>query len=415
MKRFLSALWMVACTAYCSYAQAADWPQWRGPGRDGHSADAGLLQQWPGDGPALRWKAEDIGGGYSSPSIAAGRVYLQTTRGNAEFALALDEKSGQPIWEVPIGKVGRNRVIEYPGTRSTPTIAGDAAYCLSSDGELVCLSAATGEAIWRVEYRTELDGKVGNWAYSESVLVDGDTLVCTPGGESATLAKLDARTGQVVWKSAVPGGDVADYASVMIVQGGGPRQYVQFLRGGLVGVSADSGEFLWRYDRTVDRGANILTPVIQSDRVFSAGSRSGGGLIELNATVDGVEANEKYFSSSLGASIGGAVLVDGQLYGATSQVLFCADFESGQILWSDRSVAPASICFADGRLYVRGHAEGEIALVVPNTDGYREVGRFLQADRSEIQAWPHPVVSNGGLYLRDQGVLLCYEVSADDR
>jgi outer membrane protein assembly factor BamB len=408
MTRVLATLF--ASLAFVAVALAADWPQWRGPERSGLSKESGLFKEWPKDGPPLRWQADDLGTGYSSPAIAKGRVYLQTTRGDEEFALALDEKTGKQVWSVGIGKVGKNVGPQYPGTRSTPTVDGERLYCLASDGELVCLDAS-GKVSWRKNLKKDFDGKVGNWAYSESVLIDGDALICTPGGSTATLVALNKTTGAVIWKCAVPGGEVADYASVMPVEAGKVKQYVQFLRKGVVGVEAKTGKFLWRYDRTADMGANILTPVVRGDSVFTAGSRSGGGLVSLETDGDGVKAKEVYFDKGLGASIGGAVLVERYLYGTTSQSLFCVDFATGKVKWTDRSVGPASLCYADGRLYLRGYNTGEVALVEPSAEGYREKGRFKQPKRSKIQAWPHPVIANGGLYLRDQDVLLCYDIA----
>ncbi len=389
---------------------AADWPQWRGPARDGVSRETGLLKEWPRQGPPLRWKASDIGTGYSSPAIVEGRVYLQTTRAGDEFALVLDEKSGTEIWSVPIGKVGENRGPQYPGTRSTPTIDGDRLYCLASDGELVCLERARGEMKWKKNLKNDFKGEPGNWAYSESVLIDGDMLACTPGGSTATLAALNKLSGEVIWKSAVPDVGTAEYSSIMIARPGGDKEYVQFLRKGLVGVDAKDGKFLWRYDHTIDQGANILTPIVSGDRIFSAGSRSGGGLIELKPENGAVKAVEAYFDRTLTPSIGGAVLVDGHIFGASAQAMFCSDFATGKVNWTDRALGAASICYADGRLYVRSHDTAEVALVEPSTEGFREKGRFPQPDRSKSKAWPHPVVANGGLYLRDQGVLLCYDV-----
>jgi outer membrane protein assembly factor BamB len=409
MKRSLALLSLGLLCA--STTLADDWPQWRGPRRDGISTETGLLQEWPEGGPALRWKATDIGTGYSSPIIVGGRVYVQTTRDEAEFCLALDEQSGQKIWEVPIGTVGKNLGPQYPGTRGTPTFDIGSLYCLASGGELVCLDSTGGELKWKRNLKEDFSGKVGNWAYSESVLIDGDTLVCTPGGETATLAALNKHTGEPIWQSAVPDGDVADYASIMIVETP-VKQYVQFLRKGLVGVDAASGKFLWRYTQTSDQGANILTPVVEGNRVFSAGSRSGGGLVELLAEGDGVAAKDVYFDPKLAASIGGVVLIDGALYG-TGKVMYCADFATGEVLWTDRALGTASICFADGRLYVRGHTEGDVALVEASKSGYNEKGRFTPPDRSDTRAWPHPVVANGGLYLRDWETLQCYEVAAE--
>lgn len=395
-----------------SFAAADDWPQWRGPERNGVSQEKGLLQEWPEGGPTLRWKAGDIGTGYSSPAIVDGRVFVQTTGGDAEFALCLDEKTGQQIWLVAIGKVGVNRGPQYPGTRSTPTIDGGLAYCLASAGELACLDTADGKVKWRKHLKDDFGGEDGAWAYSESVLVDGEAVICTPGGTESPIVALNKYTGDVIWKSAIPDIGSAEYASIMPVAAGSSRQYVQFLRKGLVGVDAQTGKFLWRYDHTVDQGANILTPLVHGNRIFSAGSRSGGGQVQLEVTGDEVIAKEVYFDRALSSSIGGAVLVDGNMFATSSQVMFCADFETGKVNWTDRAVGAASICVADGRLYVRGHTEGIVALVEPTAEGYREKGRLEQPERSDTRAWPHPVVSNGGLYLRDQGNLFCYDVTA---
>lgn len=406
------AIAVLLTIAWTAAARADDWPQWRGPERTGISKETGLLQTWPAGGPVLRWKRSEIGTGYSSPSVVRGLVYLQTTHDEGEFALALNEQTGAKVWETPIGKVGKNRGPQYPGTRSTPTVDGDRLYCLASDGELVCLNTADGGTKWKKHLRQDFGGSDGAWAYSESVLIDGDVLVCTPGGATAALAALNKQTGEMIWTATVPGGGAAEYASIMIVDKGPVKQYVTFLRNGLVGVDSKSGKFLWMYSKTIDPGANILTPIVVGDRVFSAGSRTGGGLIQLKVDGDAVTADPIYFARNVAPSIGGAILIDGNLYGTSGQTLFCADFDTGNVKWTDRAVGPASLCFADHRLYVRGHGSGDVVLVEPSADGYREKGRFSQPDRSKTQAWPHPVVANGGLYLRDQGVLLCYDVTA---
>lgn len=395
-----------------SSASAIDWPQWRGPNRDGVSKETGLLQSWPEGGPAIRWRAANLGTGYSTPAVTKGRVYLQSTRGANEVAMALDEKTGAPVWEVVIGKVGKNEGPQYPGTRSTPTIDGDRLYCLASDGQLVCLDTAQGERKWGKHLRDDLGGQAGRWAFAESVLIDGDTVVCTPGGSASAMAALNKNTGDVIWKTTPPEASNAEYASIMVVDKGPTKQYVTYLRNALIGVDAKSGKFLWSYPKTVEQGANILTPVVVDDRVFSAGTRSGGALVELKADGAGTKPNELYFDQKLGAGIGGVVVVDGYVYGTGAQAMYCADFATGEIKWTDRAVGAASLCYADGRLYVRGHDSGDVVLVEPTPAGYREKGRFKQADRSMAKAWPHPIVANGGLYVRDDNVLLCYEVRA---
>jgi outer membrane protein assembly factor BamB len=391
-------------------ALALDWPQWRGPQRDGVSRETGLLREWPEGGPKLAWKAKDIGNGYSTPSIARGRIYVMSNRDDAEFCLALDEKDGKQLWSVPVGKVGKNFGPQYPGARSTPTVVGDVLYALGSDGDLVCLETAKGKEVWRKSLRADFGGRPGKWAYAESPLVDGDVLVCAPGGARATIVALNRKDGSLAWKSAVPGGDAAAYASAVIAEVGGARQYVEFLGKGLVGVDARTGKFLWRFDQTAQGSpANIPTPVVHGSYVFSSTGRGAGGLIKLVPGQDGVTAETVWISREMANPLGGVVLVGGHLYGTNGQALVCLDFKTGKASWQERSVGKGAVCCADGNLYVRGE-QGGVALVKATPDGYKEQGRFEQPDRSDQPAWPYPVVANGRLYLRDQGVLLCYDV-----
>jgi outer membrane protein assembly factor BamB len=401
---------LLSSLALATFLSAADWPQWRGPDRTGISKETNLLQEWPKDGPNLAWKVGELGTGYSSPSIAKGVIYLQTTVGEDEHCIALDEKDGKKLWSTAIGKVGKNLGPQYPGTRASVTVDGDMLYCLASDGEITCLGAKDGSVKWQKHYRTDFGGKPGMWAFTESLLVDGDKLVCSPGGPEATLVALNKTNGDVIWKSAIPDVGNAEYSSIMAADVAGGREYIQFFRKGVVGVDAKTGKFLWKYGKTVDMGANILTPVILGDKVFTAGSRTGGALVELQSSADAVNAKEIYFNNKLAPSLGGAVLVDGHLYGSASQGVFCADFATGEIKWTNRSVGAASVCYADGRVYLRGHSTGEVAIIEANPDSYVEKGRFKQPDRSKIQTWTHPVIANGCLYLRDQDVLLCYKI-----
>jgi outer membrane protein assembly factor BamB len=409
MIRLFPAVITVLCA---TPAFAADWPQWRGPNRDGVSKETGLLAEWPKDGPPVRWERLDLGTGYSSPIVVNGVVYIQTTKGNDEFTVALQETTGKEIWSTKIGLVGKNTGPNYPGTRATVTFDNGKLYCLASDGELNCLEAKDGKILWHKNFPKEFGGKVGFWAYTESVLVDGDAVVCTPGGESATLAKLNKMTGEVIWKSAVPGGDLADYASIMPVMVNGKKQYVQYMRKAFVGVDAETGKFLWKHTKTQDAGASILTPVVSGSRVFISGSRTGGAGLELAVSNSESGWEEKYFDKKLSPSIGGAILHDGYLYGTNiSNQLFCADFKTGEIKWSDSSVGAASLCAADGKLYVRGQNKpNEIALVALDPKEYKEISRFKQPHISTKPGWPHPVVANGGFYIRDMDALICFEV-----
>lgn len=402
---------------FSAVAAADDWPQWRGPGRNGISKETGLLAQWPAEGPKLVWQAHGIGDGYSTPAVVGDFLYVISNKGmDDEFVQALSVADAKVVWTTRIGKVGVNTGPQYPGSRSTPTVDGDAIYVLGSDGDLACLDKKTGQARWQKNLRSDFGGQPGKWAYSESPMVDGNLLVCTPGGAEATLVALDKKSGDVVWKSAQHEADQAAYASIIVVEFGGVKQYVQFLEKGLVGVAAASGKPLWRYGKTAEGSpANIPTPIARDGMIYSAAGRSGGGLVKLKVDGDAVTAEQVYFNNKMPTSIGGAVDIKGYLYGTNTQGLICADFATGDIKWQERGVGAASVCFADNRLYVHGEKD-DLALVEPSPEGYREKGRFTlpdQPDRGKSQAWAYPVVANGRLYVRDLQSLWCYDVRAD--
>ena len=413
-KRMLAAV--CGLVAFAMALWANDWPQWRGPQRNGISQETGLLKRWPEGGPKLLWQVKDIGDGYSTPAVVGGRMYLLANKGmDDEFALALDAFSGAQAWSTRLGKVGPNDGPQYPGSRSTPTVDGKLLYSLGSDGDLACLEAANGAVKWQKNLRKDFGGIPGKWAYSESPLVDGETLVCTPGGAEATLVALNKATGEVIWKSAVAGADQASYASVIVVEVNGVKQYVQFLQKGLVGVEAKTGKLLWRYDKTAQGSlANIPTPVARKAFVFSASGKGGGGLVELKGDAGSLTAEEIYATAKVPTSIGGAIEIEGNLYGTNTAGLMCVDFATGDLKWQERGVGAGSVFYADGRLYVHGE-KGEVALVEATPEAYREVGRFSPPDQPEkgkSQAWTYPVVANGRLYLRDMGVIWCYDVAA---
>jgi outer membrane protein assembly factor BamB len=396
---------------------AADWPQWRGPQRNGISQETGLLKEWPKEGPKLLWQVKEIGSGYSTPALVGQRIYLLSNQGlENEYVQALDVKDGKQVWSTRLGKVGNpDQQPAYPGARSTPTVDGALLYALSSDGDLACLATATGKARWQKNLRTEFGGRPGRWAYSESPLIDGDALICTPGGSQATLVALNKKSGDVIWKSAVPGGDEAAYASAIVVEAGGVRQYVQFLQNGVVGVDAKTGKFLWRYDKTAQNSpANIPTPVAHQGSIYTATGRGGGGLVRLKTSQGGIEAEPVYSATRLPNSIGGAVRVGDYLYGTTTGGLLCVEFSTGTVKWQERGVGTGSVCYADGRLYIHGE-NGDVALVEATPEACREKGQFTPPDQPDrgrgAQAWAYPAVANGRLYIHDYGTLWCYDVS----
>ena len=399
-----------------------DWPQWRGPARNGISQESGLLKQWPAGGPKLLWQVNDIGDGFSTPSVVGPRIYLMSNRGmENEFVQALSIQDGKPIWTTRVGNVGNpNQNPQFPKARSTPTVDGNSIYALGSDGDLVCLETASGKIRWQKNLQKEFDGKPGEWAYAESPLVDGDILVVTPGGTQSTIVALNKKTGALIWKSAVPGGDAAGYASAVVVEGGGRKQYVQLLSKGLVGVDAKSGDFLWRYKEVAKGPAQAFTPVAHNGYVYCGALGVGGGLARLKPDQGGVAAEQVYFARGLPNGFGGAVLVGDNLYGTAGQdQLVAVDFTTGKVIWKDDDIGMGSVAFADGLLYVHT-ANGDLMLVEPLREGYREKGRFTppaqpkhkkMADYAEL-AFCYPVIANGRLYIRDLETMWAYDIRA---
>jgi hypothetical protein len=424
---------------------AEDWPGWRGADRSGVSPEKGLLREWPKEGPKLLWKAAGIGSGYSSPAVVGGKAYLLGTKGTTEYLLAFEVKEGKELWRVEVGPqasgggrggfgggFGGRGMGGFPGPRSSPTVDGDLIFVLGSPGTLACIEAKPGDreakVVWKKKLTTDFDGRDSMHHYAESPLIDGDTLVCTPGGSKAALVALKKKTGDLLWQSEIAGGNAASYSSAIVAEVGGVKQYVQFLSGGVVGVSATDGKLLWRYDKNSGM-TNAATPVFHDGYVFcTTGGGFGGGfggggfggrgrggdggsaLVQLVVNDGKVEAREVYKNKNLPNFHGGVVRVGDYLYGTTSRSLVCLDFKTGEKKWDDRCVGQASIVAADGMLYVRGE-NGKVALVEATPEGYREKGRF-ETPAGRGQTYPHPVIADGKLFLHDGDVLLCYDLKA---
>jgi outer membrane protein assembly factor BamB len=403
-------------------ASTSDWPQWRGPERNGRSQESGLLKQWPAGGPKLLWQLNDIGDGYSTPAVVGTRIYVLSNRGmENEFVQAFSTQDGRSIWTTRVGNVGNpDQNPPYAKARSTPTVDGDFIYALGSDGDLVCLEAKSGRIRWQKNIRREFGGQPGQWAYAESPLVDGNAVVVTPGGAQATMVALNKKTGAVIWKSAIPGGDPAGYASAIVVQGGGRKQYVQLLSKGIVGVDAKTGQFLWRYKEVAKGPAQYFTPVAREGLVYGGALGVGGGLVRLKADGGGVVAEQVYFVRGLPNGMGGAVMVGDHLYGTeVGQKLVACEFATGKVKWQADTIGWASVAYADGHLYLHG-INGELALVEATPEGYREKGRFsppAQPKKKQVGTYPegafaYPVIANGRLYIRDLGTLWAYDIRA---
>jgi outer membrane protein assembly factor BamB len=418
LKTLAGLVLLAACPAAPAIDRpAADWPQFRGPHRDAHSPDTGLLTQWPKDGPPLLWKATEIGGGYSSVSLANGKLYTlgnkkrppeSKKKGDATFLVAVDADTGKVLWSTEVGDAGGN-------LGSTPTVDGDRVYAVGQQGDLVCVDANGGSLRWHKNFKKDFGGHCGGWNYTESPLVDGDRLVCTPGAKDATMVALDKKTGEVLWKCAAPIQETtAGYSSVVVAEVGGIRQYVQLLSGGVIGVAAKDGRFLWKYEKLGRNTANIPTPIVLGDRVFcSAGYGKGGALLQVVAEGDGVTAKELWFNQRLTNKHGGLVVVGDYVYGDQDDRgrPFCADLKTGKIVWQkDRGAGSgsASVAYADGHLYIR-YDNGITSLVEATPEAYKEISTF-PIPKHQGPSWAHPVVAGGRMYLREADAVYCYDV-----
>lgn len=402
----------------------ADWPTFRGADRTAVSKEQGLLQEWPADGPPLAWKAVGAGRGYSSLAIADGKVYtlgdgLSTVDDKDEYLQCYNADDGKLIWKTKTGTPWNQGQPNWQSSRSTPTVDGDRVYVLSPLGVLVCCDSGTGAEQWRKDFKADFGGKKAtrdSWGYSESVLIDGDKLVCTPGGEETTMAALNKVTGALLWKAVSPGDRGAGHASIVISEVGGEKVYVQSTGSGPMGVRASDGKLLWQYP--VDQTTAIIpTPIVRGDLVFFvAGYGRGGALLQQVPGADGAVVIKEIYpvKPHLANKHGGVVLVGDYLYGDSDDkgLPYCAELMTGELKWPKKRPSgngSASVVAADGRLYIR-FASGKMVLAELDPADYVEVGSFQVPGSGDRPSWSHPVIDGGRLYLREGDEILCYDI-----
>ncbi len=398
-----------------------DWPGFHGPNRDNICRETGLNTDWTGNPPALLWKIEGLGMGYSGISIADGKIFTMGDRkgvdGNtAQFVLAYDLATQKELWAAQAGPGHKD------GPRSTPTIDGELLYAIGTEGDLICLETASGKERWRKSLTNDFGGQMmSGWKFSESALVDGPRLICTPGGSEATLVAIDKKTGAFIWKCAVPalgekGKDGAGYASAVVAEIDGIRQYIQLIGRGLVGVEAETGKFLWGYNGIANTTANISNPVVRGQYVFTTTNyNSGSALLRISRVGETFHVQELYALSGreFENHHGGIVCIGNYVYGGHGNSRGepkCVDVTTGKILWKGKAPerGSAAVLYADGHLVFR-YDRGMVALIEATPEKFRLKGTF-QPLTGEGPAWAHPVILDGKLYLRHGDLLACYDV-----
>ena len=399
---------ILGCCSMAIAAAEGDWPQWRGPGRTGVSTETGLLKQWPRTGPPVAWSITGLGKGYGTVAIAGTHIYVQGTQGSSSAVFCLNRADGKTLWTRALG-----RTLDQDkggGPRGTPTVDGQLVYALSENGDLACLQAENGTVVWTRNILRDFNGSNPQWLLSESPLIDGNRVIITPGGRSAGIAALDKATGKTVWTTSALS-DPAGYSSCIVADVQGVRTIMTLTSQSGVGVRASDGKLMWRYSQVANDTANVTTPVYFNDKVFyTSAYNTGSALLRLEAVNGEVKAEEAYFSRQMMNHHGGVILVDGFLYGFSNAILTCMEFETGKVRWQNRSVGKGSLTYADGRLYLVGE-ENVVGLAEANPSAYVERGRFGIADQG-WPSWAHPVVCGRMLYIRNQGVLASYDITA---
>lgn len=362
---------------------------------------------WPAGGPPELWSISNLGRGYGRVAIAGERLFVQGSRGNRSCVFSLDKTTGASIWTRDLGpNLNQDR---GGGPRGTPTLDGDRLYVLTENGDLACLKAEDGSILWQKNILREYGGRNPRWHISESPLVDGERLIVTPGGPDASLVAMNKMTGETIWKSEGLS-DPAAYSTCLAVDVDGLRTILAFTANAAVGVRASDGKPMWRYERVANQTANITTPVFHDNKVFfTSAYGTGAVLLQLGRQGDMVTAEEVYFTRNMQNHHGGVVLVDGYLYGFSNSILTCMKFDSGEVVWRDRSVGKGSLTHADGHLYLVGEGH-TVGLAEATPEGYHEKGRF-RIDDLGWPSWAHPVVRDEVLYVRNQGKLTAYDVS----
>jgi outer membrane protein assembly factor BamB len=386
------------------------WPQWRGPERSNVSKETGLLKEWPEGGPPLIREIRGIGAGIAAVAVAGGRIYALGYIGNSEFLTALDERTGQRLWAARVGpNSGEMSLMRWLGQR-TPTVDGDRVYAFHNKGQMVCFETQTGKELWRKDYVKEF-GMRGYWGFCDRPLVDGDKLICTPGGTRAAMVALNKRTGEVIWES-IPMGN-AEHAATVICDGGGVRQYTGFVLGKAMSFRASDGKLLWT--RALGRTANSCTPIVWKDYVLlAAGYAAGLSLLKLSPEGDGVKAEVQYDAKvDINTFQDSGLMVGPYLYCIGGAGRTCVEAETGKIAWGpDNSTGPGGktgMTYADGHLYML-HMNGTMALVQATPEKFLLKSKFAFPGFKPGDNATNPVIANGRLYLRQEDRLLCYDV-----
>ncbi|MCC6697346.1 MAG: PQQ-like beta-propeller repeat protein [Candidatus Hydrogenedentes bacterium] len=410
MRSFVALTFVLGWLAFTSAsAYSEDWPQWRGLNRDGKSPEIGLLTSWPTEGPGLLWRAEGVGEGHASMAVAKGRIFTTgMIEASGEGVMSALDLSGAILWQTQYGPEWKGM---YPGARSCPTVDGGRAYILSGMGKLVCFDVKTGEIVWSEEVTKKFQGLDPRVGYAESLLIDGDKVVCTPGGPDACLVALDKATGKTVWTTR-GFSDQAAYCSPILLERGDQRLIVTVTARHLAGIDVESGSLVWSapFDTEAVDPNHSVSPVYEDGRIYiTSGHGKGGSMFEL--AEDGKSVSPGWTDETLNCLHGGLVSLTGHVYGTSSNGRWvCLDLSNGQVKYEERGVGMGSVIIAEGMLYCYGE-KGTFGLVKADPAGYELISSFkVPAEKGPY--WAHPVISDGRLYVRHGNTIMAFDIKA---
>lgn len=403
-----AAITMALCVAIAILpSHAENWPQWRGPHRDGKSSETGLLGEWPAEGPPLLWRAENVGEGHASLAVVDGFVFttgLVTETG--EGVLSALDPTGDIVWQTPYGPEWTGM---YPGARSCPTIDGDNGYILSGTARLVCFDPKTGAVRWGKNVAEAFAGLQPRVGFAESPLVVGNRVICTPGGANAGVVALDKNSGATVWTTE-GFSDQSAYCSAVLLELTGTRLVVTVTARNLVGIDAETGAVMWRepFDTEAEDPNHSVSPVFEYGRIYiTSGHRDGGREFELSA--DGKRLTPGWTDTILNCLHGGLIALEGYVYGASTKGRWvCLDLRNGAVTYETRGVGMGSVIYADGMLYCYGE-KGTLGLVTATPTEYRLVSS-VEIPGGAGPHWAHPAISDGRLYVRHGTAVMAFDI-----
>jgi outer membrane protein assembly factor BamB len=403
MSRLSVFVILFICLSFLSKAQ--DPTFWRGLNATGIYTVDKLLPQWPAEGPQVLWTFDKLGQGFSSPVFANNKIYINGMVDGQAVLFVLDQ-NGKELQQF---KYGKEFDTSFPGTRSTPTIAGDLAYLLTGNGKLTCFDLKSGNPVWEKDFTTSFDGTNITWGYTESVLIDGDKLFCTPGGKNNNVTALNRMTGETIWNCSGLG-ETSAYCTPLLVKLPNRQLLVTHTSGNVLGIDASTGEMLWNFAHPNQWAVHPNTPIYHEGGLFVfSGYGQGGEKLKLSA--DGSSVTKEWEIKSFDSRMGGAVLIDGYLYGSgdKDRSWQCIDWKTGEQKYTSTEVGKGVTIAANKKLI--GYSEkGELFLADADPSAFKVISKAKVTLGSE-QHWAHPVVNNGILYVRHGNVLIAYKIS----